>query len=265
MPFLQIIVLSAIQGITEFLPISSWGHLILVSDLAGWPDQSLKIEVAVHVGTLGAVVIYFWRDIWDMLAGLSQMGRRGTRPAVRLAFYLMVATVPVLIAGGLVTLFARDVFRDPTVIAIATMGFAVLLYLADRYGLTIRRVEHMTLGSALFIGLAQMLAIIPGTSRAGVTMTAARIAGFERTAAARFSLLLSVPVIAAAGAVTAFELGRSGDTRLTTDALISAGFAFAIGLLAIWILLQLLKRVSFTPFVIYRLLLGTALLVWIYL
>ena len=268
MSLLQLVVLAAVQGITEFLPVSSSGHLILTSELAGWPDQTLKIDVAVHIGTLAAVMVYFWRDLWSIVSdclGPPKRGHGGRRPGRRLLFYLLVGTIPVLFAGALVNLYAGDSLRNPTLIAATTIGFALLLWLADHYAITVRRIEHMTLGSVLFIGVFQMLAIVPGTSRSGITMTAARIAGFERLAATHFSMLLSIPVIIAAGAVAGWELHRAGDTQVTGDAAIAAALAFGIALIAIWFLMQLVRRSSFTPFVIYRLLLGIGLLIWLYI
>lgn len=261
---LQLIVLSVVQGITEFLPISSSGHLILTSKLAGWPDESLKMDVAVHLGTLGAVLIYFWRDIRRIALDLLLITRPGRRPGARLGLYILLATLPVLLAGGLVAALAPNLFRDPFIIALATIGFGLVLYLADRFGVALRGVEDMTLRSALIIGCAQALAVIPGTSRAGITMTAARFVGFERTAAARFSMLLSIPVILAAGAVAGYGLHEAGDAALTLDAVLGAGLAFAVALLAIWFLMRLIQRVSFTPFVVYRLVLGAGLLLWLY-
>jgi undecaprenyl-diphosphatase len=265
---LQLVILAAVQGITEFLPVSSSGHLILTSELAGWPDQTLKIDVAVHIGTLAAVMLYFWRDLWSIVSDSlrpPKRGHSGRRPGRRLLFYLLIGTVPVLFAGALVHLYAGDALRNPTLIAATTIGFGVLLWLADHYGITVRRIEHMTLGSVLLIGFSQMLAIVPGTSRSGITMTAARIAGFERVAAAHFSMLLSIPVIIAAGAVAGWELHRAGDAQVTGDAAIAAALAFAIALIAIWFLMQFVRRSSFTPFVIYRLLLGGGLLIWLYI
>lgn len=262
--FLQIVVLALVQGITEFLPVSSAGHLVLASDLAGWPDQTLKFDVALHVGTLFAVALYFWRDLWTVAKGTFRPPKRGPNPGRRLGFYLFVGTLPVLPAGALVELFAEDILRDPLIIAIATVVFGAILFLADRFGLTIRRVEHMTLQSALFIGIAQALAVIPGTSRSGITMTAARLVGFERAAAARFSLLLSIPAIVAAGAVSGYDLYKTGDLQLTQDAILGALLSFAVALASIWALLKLLQKTSFTPFVIYRLLLGAGILVWLY-
>ena len=268
MSLLQLVILAAVQGITEFLPVSSSGHLILTSELAGWPDQTLKIDVAVHIGTLAAVMLYFWRDLWSIVSDnlrLPKRGHSGRRPGRRLLFYLLIGTIPVLFAGALVHLYAGDALRNPTLIAATTIGFGVILWLSDHYGITVRRIEHMTLGSVLLIGFSQMLAIVPGTSRSGITITAARIAGFERVAAAHFSMLLSIPVIIAAGAVAGWELHRTGDAQVTGDAAIAAALAFAIALIAIWFLMQFVRRSSFTPFVIYRLLLGIGLLAWLYI
>ena len=261
MTMLQLAVLALVQGITEFLPISSSGHLVLTSRVFGWPDQGLSIDVAVHAGTLLAVVVYFRRDLARIVAGLGETGQASTRP---LAGMLAVATVPVGAAGLVLHEVAPQGLRDPAMIAWATIGFGLVLWGADRFGMTLRRIEHMTWGAALTIGLAQVLALIPGTSRSGITMTAARVMGFEREAAARFSLLLSIPVTAAAALLAGLDIHRVGDIRLTEAALIAAGLAFVAALVAIWAMLAWLRRSSFMPFVIYRIVLGVALLVWLY-
>jgi len=170
----------------------------------------------------------------------------------------------VIVAGGLLAYFAPDYFRSPLIVAYTMIIFGVILWLADRVGITVRRVEHMNYGSALIIGLAQILALVPGTSRSGITMTAARFLGFERAAAARFSMLMSIPVIVAAGAVAGRELAQSGAPIVTGDAGLAAAIAFVTALISIAGLMNLLKRMSFTPFVIYRLILGAALLVLYY-
>ncbi|MDJ0949432.1 MAG: undecaprenyl-diphosphate phosphatase [Alphaproteobacteria bacterium] len=264
MPILHVLVLAAVQGITEFLPISSSGHLILVPTVTGWPDQGLTIDVAVHVGTLGAVAVYLWRDLLEILRSLWQLLRGRVTAGARLFGYLVVATIPVVIAGY----FANDrlggISRNPEVIAWAMIGFGIVLYLADRLFLTVKRMDHLNLGAAITVGLAQVLALIPGTSRAGITMTAARMLGYERTAAARFSMLLSIPTILGAGALKGFELSQSGDIALGRDALLSGGFAFGFALIAILLMMSWLRRASFTPFVVYRLLIGGILLAWIH-
>ena len=266
MPFLQIVVLTLIQGITEFLPVSSSGHLVLVPLVAGWQDQGLVMDVAVHVGTLAAVLVYFWRDLRQILLGwLGGNWRRPDRRFGRaLGFYVLVSAIPVLIAGAAVFLLAPTAFRDPEIVAWATIGFGILLYVADRIGLTIRRVEHMTLGHALVIGLFQVLALVPGASRSGVTMTAARWLGYERPQAARFAMLMSIPVIAASGAGAGYEVWSRGDPIVTSAATLAAGLSFGVAMLTIAGLLALLRHVSFTPFVVYRLALGGAVLVWLH-
>ena len=266
MPFLQIAILTIIQGITEFLPVSSSGHLVLVPLVTGWQDQGLVMDVAVHVGTLAAVLVYFAGDLWRMLLGWvgGHWRRRDRQLGRALGFYLIVSAVPVIVAGGFLYVMGQGVVRDPAVVAWATIGVGILLYVFDRIGLTVRRVEHMTLGHAFFIGLAQVLALIPGASRSGITMTAARWLGYERPEAARFSMLMSIPVIGASGAVAGYEVWTRGDPIVYTSTALAAALSFGVALLAIAVLLALLRRVSFTPFVIYRLLLGGAVLVWLY-
>jgi undecaprenyl-diphosphatase len=261
LPLLHIIVLAVVQGITEFLPISSSGHLILVPMLTDWPDQGLAIDVAVHVGTLGAVMLYFWRDVWTMITGFIRLlGGRGG-PGAKLALHLIVATIPVVIAGGALKYFGlTEALRSVAVIGWTMLGFGIVLYAADRYGMTVRRIEHMAMPGALAIGLAQVLALIPGTSRAGITITAARMAGYERAEAARFSMLLSIPTIAAAGTLSGLEIYESGNNVLGFDAILAAGLSFGSALVAIALLMRWLQHASFTPFVLYRVGLGLYLL-----
>ena len=265
MTLLQLAVIAVVQGITEFLPISSSGHLRLIPMLSDWPDQGLAIDVAVHVGTLLAVVAYLWRDVLAVLGGLIRIGSGMAHPGVRLAVHLLVATIPVVAAGYALTEFLGTAWRNSLeVIAWATLGFGLLLHLSDRIGLTVRRIEHMGLSSAFAIGLAQALALIPGASRAGVTMTAARLLGFERRDAARFSMLMSIPTIAAAGVFAAGELVESGDPVLQSNALLAGGIAFVAALIAIAAMMGWLRRATFAPFAIYRVILGGALLGIVY-
>ncbi len=262
MTLLQLAVLAIVQGVTEFLPVSSSGHLIVTSRLLGWPDHGLAIDIAVHAGTLLAVIAFLWRDIARILGGLTVAGAGGSR---RLAAMLTLASLPVGGAGFALYSFGQEGLRDPAVIAWATLGFGLLLYGADRFGMTVRRMEHMTWGAALAIGLAQVLALVPGTSRSGITMTAARFMGFERTAAARFSLLLSIPAIAAATLLAGLDLHGGGDAAAMRQALWAGAMAFASALAAIWLMMAWLKRATFTPFVVWRLVLGAGLLAWVYL
>lgn len=261
---LQLIVLAVVQGITEFLPISSSGHLILVPNVAGWPDQGLQMDVAVHLGTLFAVLLYFWADVWEMVKGFVLLLRGRLREGGRQALLIIVATIPAIGAGYLIHEYAGDALRSMEVIAWTTIGFGVLLWIADRSSLQVREVRHLTVVDAVIIGCAQALALIPGTSRSGITMTAGRFLGMERAEAARFSLLLSIPTILAAGGLATLDLVEAGDTRLTLDAVIAAGLAFLSALVAISLMMAWLKRSGFGPFVLYRLGLGGILLWWVY-
>ena len=261
MTMLQLVVLAVVQGITEFLPISSEGHLIITSQVLGWPDQGLAIDLATNAGTLAAVIVFFRRDLIALLAGLGERGSQSTRPLVGM---LIVATIPAGLVGLLLDSIGHEHLRQTWIIATTTLVFGHMLWLADRYGMTLRRVEHMTWGSAIFIGLAQVLALIPGTSRSGITMSAARIMGFEREAAARFSLLLSIPLIAAAVLLGVLKIREAGDAALTGSAVLVAAPSFVTALIALAAMMAWLRRASFTPFVIYRLLLGFGLLAWLY-
>ena len=273
MPLLHILILAIIQGITEFLPISSSGHLVLAweaFDIAGWQVEQdsgaerLILDVAVHLGTLLAVMVYFRADIARMVGGAFRAlsGRRD--PGAVLALYVILGTVPLVLAGFFLKGTVTTTLRDPTVVAGTTIAFGVLLYAGDRIGMTVRRLEHMELGSAMLIGLAQVLALVPGTSRSGITMTAARFCGFERTEAARFSMLLAIPAILGAATLAGYDLHRMDDARLGWDALIAALLAFAAALLAIAAMMRWLRHAGFTPFVVYRIWLGVVLLYLIY-
>lgn len=264
MPILHLVILALVQGITEFLPISSSGHLVLVPVFLDWPDQGLMIDVAVHVGTLFAVMVYLYKDVGAMIGGLGRAARGRSDPGAKLFMYLVLGTIPVVIAGFLLETYAPDMFRSVIVIGWTTLGFGLLLWIADRVGLTVRRIEHLGISDVLIIGLAQCLALIPGTSRSGITMTAARFVGMERPDAARFSLLLSIPVIIAAGTLAGRKIYMTGSGELAADAFVAAGLAFVTALIAIAVMMAWLKRASFTPFVIYRIVLGIGLLVVAY-
>jgi undecaprenyl-diphosphatase len=212
LPLLHVLILAIVQGITEFLPVSSSGHLVLVwdgFDRAGWqvPENSqsdrLIMDVAVHVGTLVAVCFYFWRDIAQIVVGLAKLATGQANPGARLAFHIVAGSIPLVIVG------------------------------------------------------------LPGTSRSGITMTAARFLGFERPEAARFSLLLAIPAILGAGTLAAVDLYRIDDARLGFDAVVAAGLAFVVALLSIALMIRWLRRAGFTPFVIYRIALGIAILIWV--
>lgn len=259
----QSIVLALLQGLTEFLPISSSGHLVLVPVVAGWPDQGLAFDVAVHFGTLAAVLLYFRHDLFAMASGwVRQVGGGGASADSRLAWAVIAGTVPLVAAGLLGHDWIETNLRSALVIAAATAGFGVALWLADAFG-SHRRDEHtLGLADALLIGLAQVLALIPGTSRSGITMTAAMALGLTRSAAARFSFLLSVPAILAAAGLETWNLIQTPDP-VRWDIL--AGAAVIAGLtayLAIRLFLGFIERIGMWPFALYRLLLGGAI-VWL--
>ncbi len=264
MATIHIVILALVQGITEFLPISSSGHLIMLPHLFRWPDQGLIVDVAVHVGTLGAVVLYLRRDVWRMTAGFGRLLQGRRNPDATLALFVVAATVPVVIAGFALKRYYPDGIRDLAVVGWATLGFGVVLWIADRIGMTVRRIEHIGFGDALLIGLAQVLALVPGTSRSGITMTAARLLGMERPDAARFSMILSIPTIVGAGVLEGWELYKLGDARLTADVFLAAALAFVAALVAIVLMMAWLRRASFTPFVIYRIALGIFLVAFAY-
>jgi len=260
MPIEQIIVLAIVQGITEFLPISSSGHLILIPVFTGWPDQGIVSDVMVHMGSLAAVLVYFWRDVVRLIKGGIELLRLRMTDDSRMALYIILATIPAVGFGLFLKLSGlADAMRGVEVVAWNAIIFGLVMLAADRFGTTSKRMDDMQLRPAVLIGLAQALALVPGTSRSGVTMSAARVLGFGRAEAARFSFLLGIPAIAGAGLFTIIDLRESGQS-IPADALMAAGLTFLSALASIAFLMTLLKRVTFLPFVIYRLILGGFLL-----
>jgi undecaprenyl-diphosphatase len=260
----QALVLAVLQGLTEFLPISSSAHLVLPSQLLGWPDQGLAFDVAVHVGTLSAVVWYYRRDLWRMaLAWLRSLVGGGQSADSRLVWWLGLATVPAGLVGVLGGDFIESHLRSLPVIATTTLVFGLLLGLADRSAASTPGNSPLTLRLALLIGLAQALAPVPGVSRSGVTMTAALMLGTSRQVAARFSFLLSIPVIAAAGALKTADLLASGEAVQWGMLGLGAGASAVTAYACIAVFLRLLDRVGMMPFVYYRIALALILyLVW---
>jgi undecaprenyl-diphosphatase len=258
---LQIIVLALVQGVTEYLPVSSSAHLILVSYLFDWPDQGLVLDVAVHLGTLFAVIGYFRRDLADMaLAWRRPAGSEHMSGMRTLVILIIWGSIPVMLAGWLGYDLIASWLRNPKVIAVATVVFGVLLWLVDARAPTTRDLDHMDLRSAVWIGFAQIFALIPGVSRSGVTITMGRLLGLNAEAAARFSFLLSIPVIAAAGGAGLVQVlaARTGIVWQEFGAAVL--FSGLAGWVCIAAFLAMLKRVGLVPFVIYRLLLGAFLL-----
>lgn len=265
MPNIDILVLTIVQGITEFLPISSTGHLILVPQFYCWPPQGLALEVAAQAGLLLALILYFWRDLLNLSQGAWKVLRGKRDPRVRLIGLLLLAAIPALAARYAAETYLGDTLHTPLVVAAALIGFGLLLYLADKIGLTVRRIEHMSWGSAFAIGVFQCLAVIPGASRVGVAMTLGRVMGFERPDAVRFSFLLSIPIIAATGLYKGWQLFRAGDAAALQHAGLMAALSAIAGFLAIAFLMYWVRRASFTPFVVYRVALGLFVLYLFYL
>ncbi|QIE55537.1 undecaprenyl-diphosphate phosphatase [Pikeienuella piscinae] len=262
MPLLHLVILALIQGITEFLPISSSGHLALYPLLSGAPDQGLALDVAVHVGTLAAVMLYFRGDVAAAVrGGLGLLRGNVNSQEARLALHLVIATIPAVVAGGALSLFdLTGALRSLQVIAWATILGGVLLWLGDRFGREKKQAGEWRLSDALAMGVAQTFALIPGMSRSGVTITAARALGYIRVDAARLSMLMSIPVIVAAGMLIGIEIAEAGDSALTGDSLIAMLLSFFAALAAIAVFMRMLERWSMTVFVVYRILLGVALL-----
>lgn len=266
MPLLQLILVAMIQGLTEFLPVSSSGHLILLPALTDFQDQGQLIDVAVHVGTLGAVVLYFWRDVKLGLVGLPRLltGHADT-PGARLALGLIIATVPVVLAGAVLHYTGLSTqMRNVTVIGWTMLIFGVVLYFADQKGSTSKHSSDWSRKDALIMGLWQVLSLIPGTSRSGITITGARHLGYKRQDAARLSMLMSIPTIIASGVLLGTEAVVLADAAALRDGAIAAGLAFICALIALAVMMRLLNRISFTPYVIYRSILGVVLLAYAY-
>ena len=264
MPLTNLIVLALIQGLTEFLPISSSGHLIIFPNLISWQDQGLIIDVAVHAGSLLAVIIYLWRELWSITAALIDFRNLQQNPDLQLAKLIIIGSIPVVMMGLIISLISDDLTRNIEIIGWATLAFGILLGISDKIGLAVSDLRHMTIGDAILIGISQALALIPGASRAGLTITMARFLGYDRKTAARFSLLLAIPAILGASTLKSVELIETNNLILGIDVLIAATVSFLAALASISIMMAWLNRVGFMPFVIYRIILGIALLIWVY-
>jgi len=264
MPLLHLLLVAVIQGLTEFLPVSSSGHLILLPNLTGLQDQGQVIDVAVHVGTLFAVVLFFWADIRLALRGVPLLLRgRINSPGAGLALCLAISTVPVVLVGLFLALTGLDEkMRTTAVIGWTMLIFGLVLYWADRTGKEAMPAEFWSIRNAFIMGLWQAAALIPGTSRSGITISAARYLGYTRHGAAKLAMLMSVPAIIASGAYKGAEVMVTADIGAARDGAIAAVFAFLSALLALSLMMRLLRSVSFTPYVIYRVILGLILL-WI--
>lgn len=281
MTFLQLLIIAVVQGITEFLPISSSGHLILIPYLTDFSDQGPLIDVAVHVGSLLAIIVYFFKDVLVLArGGFASVGVGANAPNApserRLFWWIVLGTIPAVVFGlsikmGVFNGIASDVFgveivdgdlmssiRFTDLIAFNLIAYGILLGLADWIGKEVKNFEDMSWRDGLIVGLAQALAIIPGTSRSGVTMTAARFLGYKRVEAARFSFLLSIPAVAGAGVLIVPEIFDAG-TALAWDALVAGVLTFIAAFATMAFLMNFLKKASMMVFVIYRVAMGIAL------
>ena len=258
MSYAQALVLGVVQGLTEFLPVSSSGHLIFVPLLLGWPDQGLAFDAAVHLGTLFALLAYFRRELWALVSGdLSR----------RLIGLVVLATVPAGVAGMLLDDWIEAHLRSPLVVAGSLALWGIVMAVADRRAVTRRRgvrdpLSDLTAGQAIAVGCAQALALVPGTSRSGITITAGLFGGLDRATAARFAFLCGVPITAAAGGLKMLDLLRAGEVTIPLGPLLTAlGAAFLAGWAAVWFLVAYLERRSLQPFALYRL--GLAALIFV--
>jgi len=255
MDIIQTIVLAIIQGLTEFLPISSSAHLILVSDLSDWSDQGIAFDVALHLGTLLAVLYYFRAEIFDMVKAKhftsmdnainSQLG------------IIVISTLPIVLVGGLFNDFVTENLRTSMVIALASIFFGIILYLADTNQQQRSQVVNLSLKLGLIIGLFQVLALIPGTSRSGITIAAGLFLGLSRVEASRFSFLLAIPVIIAASVLQSYELFTNDQISINyMNFILGIAISSFVAFLTIQWFLELVSRIGMLPFVIYRVLLG---------
>lgn len=266
MDTVQIIILSFVQALTEFLPVSSSGHLILIPRLFGWGDQGLEMDVAVHLGTLFAVFLFFWRELLAMICQTMVYifsgfkSDRFTDP-VKLAFVIIIATIPAIVFGLILKKYIV-LPRSTTIIGISAILFGILLYIADRLQATRFSENQINFSQGFLIGLAQAVALIPGTSRSGICMTAARFLGFDRVSAARFAFLLSIPSILGAAVLTGYDAWKEGQAILGTDLALAVLSSFIFGMMAIKLMMTFIARYSLTPFVLYRIVLGVVLLVF---
>ncbi|KTF12281.1 undecaprenyl-diphosphate phosphatase [Pseudoalteromonas sp. H105] len=264
MSIIEIIVLALIQGLTEFLPISSSAHLILPSQILGWEDQGLAFDVAVHVGTLVAVVIYFRKEVVDILgAWFKSFGQQGASDDSKLGWWIIIGTIPAAVLGLVFKDLIELYLRSAWVIAVTTIVFGLLLWYADVKGKQTKTIYQLNWKSALMIGMAQAMAMIPGTSRSGITMTAGLMLGMNKQSAARFSFLLAIPVISMMGLYYTAELALGDEVVDWTTLILGAGLSFISAYACIFLFLKIIERMGMMPFVIYRLLLGIGLIAFL--
>ena len=259
---IQIFYLSLLQGITEFLPVSSSGHLVLLSKFSYFSDQGLALDVAVHVGSILAVMIYFSSTIWEMIKGVikTKFIPNFKNDGAKIFWLIVIGTMPAIIAGFALKQYGMEWLRNTRIIGWTILGYGLLLFIADKCSMTIRQIKHMGVLDAIVIGCAQCLALIPGTSRSGITITFARFLGLERREAAKFSMLLSIPAIIAAATLTGYEVWQQGNMQEIAWMFDGVVYSYLSSVVAIFIVMWWLKKSTFLPFVIYRIILGSILL-----
>ena len=265
MPLYQAIILGIIQGLTEFLPVSSTAHLTVIPRLAVWNDPGLGFDIALHVGTLAAILIYFFRDWVQVIANGLGFTYRGTRPdenSRKLLWFLIVGTIPAAIVGAKFNRYAEGPWRNFYVIGIAMIVIGALMGIGDRFGKEKHGLDQMSWWDAIVIGLSQALALVPGVSRSGITITAARFRYLDREASARFSFLLSAPVIAGAASKDALDLHKHGGLPQNMQLPWALGIVTSgiVGILVIAFFLKYLRRNSLSVFVWYRIIFGIIVL-----
>lgn len=259
MDFIHLFFLSVVQGLTEFLPVSSSGHLVLFPRIFGEADQGILIDVALHIGTLLAILLYYRRDIFNIALAVLTWNNPARRADRNLGLYILLGSLPAVAVGLVLHALLPDGIRSVGVITFNMVFFAILMGIADKKGAEEKTVHDATWKNALLIGCAQAVALIPGVSRSGITMTTARFLGFKRTEAARFSFLLGVPAMAGAGLLSLMEIAKADNPGLWHDAALAVGMSFVAGLAAIHFMMRWLKNAGLMPFVFYRLALGAFL------
>jgi len=262
MTWIHLLVLAIIQGLTEFLPVSSSAHLILPAKLLNWPDQGPLIDLMAHFGSLFAVMLYFRKDVAAMIAGFFELITRKATRNSQLTWHLILATPPALAVGLIMSVVGLDaMIRQPLIIGLAFIIFGIILWWADQTGSRSKQITEMSWRGAVAMGLSQALALIPGTSRSGITMTAALKMGYTRSEAARFSMLMSIPIIGVGGLYALYKLQSDGaGVANLSNGLVVAFLSFVAAYASIAIFMKLVEKIGMTPFMIYRVIVGVALI-----
>lgn len=262
MTLLDVVVVALVQGLAEVLPLGASGHLALLPGLITQPAGRTALLIAAETGIVAALMLYFWRDILAMMVGIVRLTKGRLDPGGRLLLLVIAGTAPALAVGwGFLHLVGAGI-GGRIAAAAALALFGLFLLVADRLGVTVRRIEHLSWGGAIAIGMLQAAALIPGVSRTGITMTAARLMGYERPDAARFSLLLGIPAIAAHAAYSLTELSRQAPLILSTDLALAAGLALGAALPTTALMMAWLDRHTLAPFALWRMVVGGAALAW---